>query len=242
MQTYEFDYNDYKKRIKKRHNLSFLIMLVIIALLIIACYFIIPSTKTNKYYFVRINSYLTYSEASSMAVELQSKSAGGYIYFDGRYHVLANFYPNEEDANKVAENLSNNYPNIDVYTIDSKQYKKSANNTDYNVIKDIIECQVTIINQLYNCIINHDKNMLNNNQFLTMLSSINKDYQDKKSVFHSHFKGSKSANIINAYDKVEDIANSLENIEKAVNDDVSYKLKYELMHIVFTHSSFLDSL
>ena len=239
MQTYEFDYLTYKKSIKKRKNYSVLIMVLVISVLMCTYFLILPKTRTSTYYFIRINSYLTYKEANKLANELQSKSAGGYIYFDGKYHVFASFYPSQQEADNVLSNLIDSYPTANIYFLETKSIK--TYHVD-NVITNSLKCQINIINQLYNMIVGLDKNELSDNQFTIMFNRLKKDFDNTKSEYKSFYKHTSDANIITAYDTLDNISKSLDNISNLTPKANCYQYKYELINIVFNHSSFLDCL
>lgn len=240
MQTYTFNYKEYKKRISKKHNYSFLFITALIIVLIVIAYFIKPdNSKVDKFYFARINTYLTYSEASKMSAEIQSRGGAGYIHFDGRYHVIASFYNNEEDTIIVVNNLKTDYPYASVYSIDVKKFyniKNFSASQNKSTANSISGC-LNIINKMYSLLLQHDKSEININTLTLNLTNLKKDLDDIYNDFASTFKGNKNANIIKAIEVLDEIKTSINTIKNSL--DENFKLKYELVSIIFNYSSFL---
>lgn len=244
MQTYSnynFDYNEYKKKTRKRHNYSFLILTILVIALMVVAFFIKPTTiKVDEYYFARINTYLTYSEASKTSIEIQNRGGAGYIYFDGRYHVLTSFYTSKDDAESVVNNLKTDYPNASIYTLEVEQFKKSKKlSTSQNkATANIVTESVKLIDNLYTLLLQLDKSEISTNELSITLANIIKDYNECCDNYKSAFPD-KNANIITSLEELEEIKTSLNNI-KSASTEPNYKLKYELASIVFSYSSFLS--
>lgn len=238
MQTYEFNYNEYKKKSKRGKSHSLLIIAILIIVLISMCIFLNPTNATNKYYFVRINTYLTYKEANNAATELHSRSAGGYIHFDGRYHVLASFYPSKAEAEAVLSNISHLYPHADIYTLEARSLDRSTN----DIILDVVACQIDTISSIYKLILELDQGQISAGQVNSTIKHISSHFSSKQADFVSFHKTTKKPNIINCANILDNISNSLENISTITPQPNLYQYKYELMNIIFNHLSFLDSL
>ena len=68
-------------------------------------------TKTCEIYFLEIDSFQSYQSALNLSKEINANGGAGYIYYDGNYHVFANFYSKIEDAKSVLENVLEDFPN-----------------------------------------------------------------------------------------------------------------------------------
>ena len=243
MQNYEFDYNQYKMKINKKNKYSICVMSFLILILLGVAFFVYPKDhRTTEFYFVEIRSFVTYNEANNLATTIQSMGGAGYVYYDGYYHVLAAYYPNEKDAKKVCENLKSEYDSAEVYTLTTDKFLKSNSLTtqENNTITEMINTNLTLIEQLYSNIIAYDTSSINESQLLINLENLKTDYKNKYDNYLSYFKQndkfSKSIKYLNK------ILNSTENFKSICSDQqISYKIKYELIKIVINHSSFLAS-
>ena len=121
MQEYQFNYKEYNKKIyRSSGGGSIAVMVFVIIVLIGLAFFLTKQNikhKKNEFYFVEINKCLTYKDASDLSIEIQSRAGAGYVFFDGSYHVLANFYLNKADAESVCENLKPDYPTCKVFSL-----------------------------------------------------------------------------------------------------------------------------
>ncbi len=242
MQTntnYNFDYQEYLKRTRKKQpHTIFILMTVIIGLMIVA-FFVKPNNnKLDNLYLVRINTYLTYSEASKMSNEIQSRGGAGYIFFDGKYHVIASYYTTESEAISVVDNLATEYPTANVYTLEISQYKnkKTLSNNQNKAITNLIQTANNMIKQVYSLLLQYDKNEITSNELTIRFTDIITLLEDKIADYKAELS-SNNANYINSIEKLDDITSSLNTIKS--NLDKSYQLKYELVSIVFSYSSLL---
>ena len=234
MSSYFFDYNLYKKRLNKKTGLFIPVCIFIIILLMVAICFIYPKSKTVNFYFVEVGNYMQYSQANSLAQEIQQKNAAGYVHFDGRYHVLTSYYLNLEDAENVVNNIKDEYPNANVFTLSIKQAKYANTNKENKTIKQTIESNEKLIKQLYTEIIRYDKNEISKDKFDLSLKRLSSDYSDIIDEFSSSFKT--NSKMTNAKEKLTTIKNTIPSSAD------SFNLKYCLIKIVITHYSFLDFL
>lgn len=245
MQTYtnyNFDYKEYKKSTHKKSNYSLLILLALIVSLMIIAFVVKPASKqAGIFYFVRLNSYLTYKEANKMSSELQGRGGAGYIHFDGRYHVLIAYYASESEAMSVVNNLKNEYPTVDIFNLEIKQYrsKKYFSHEQNKAVVNLIKTTDETINNLYSQLLQHEKNEINTSELSINLSNIIKDYKDMSSEYKSKLSN-KKASTISTLEKLDKIENSLNNIKSNINE--KYYTKYELVNIIFNYYSLLSSL
>ncbi len=246
MQSYNFDYNQYRKKINtpKKSSLSILCFLILICLGL--AMFLYPNTiKKDEYYFVEINSFLTYNEASNLANNISAMNGAGYVYYDGKYRVFAAFYPTKEDAEKVCENLISNYPTCSVYTLKCDRFYKLNTLTDNQnkSIEDLLKANVNLMNEVYKCIINFDTNEININRLFLNLESIRSDYKRYSDAFFNQFNTNTKYNKAKKYvAKIVEFTDYFEQLKEEENEQtISQKLKYKLVKMVIDHSSLLDS-
>ncbi len=236
MDKYNFDLNDYKKRIGIKRSIPISIIIIFIILLVGVAYYFRNTTSTNKFYFVEVSSFLNYSQASVLASEIQSKGGAGYIYYDGTYHVLVFYYAIKNDAKMVAENLSNSYAASRVYTLETKKFTNISNFTkeENSMIKDMINYNITTINSLYKAIISYDKEEISSSAFNVYLHDIASNYNSKLKEFNVY------QNLQNYSKYLNKINDTFSSIISANEEGNSAKIKYHLIEIVISHSKFLS--
>ena len=121
MQEYHFDYAQYKKRLNKKLNISFVFLLIpIIILCAIFSALQQPKIYTYEYHFVQLNQFENYTQAFEFATQIKQLEGAGYIYKDTSYHIFANYYKDIKDAEKVCKNLKKDYKNCKIYSISAK--------------------------------------------------------------------------------------------------------------------------
>ena len=212
MQEYQFNSKEYNKKIYNRtNNGSFAVIIFFIIILVGAAFLLIKQNKPskNEFYFVEINQFLTYKEASSLSEEIQSKSGAGYIFFNGKYHVFANFYLSKADAESVSENLKQQYPNCKVYTLSYNKFSKNKklSSTENSACKKLYEVGQTSIEQLYNNIYQYDTSQINENQL--------------------------KANFCSIADNLSELYFSLGSLKNITDEtDFNFKMRYELIKFV----------
>ena len=80
-----------------------------------------------------------YKQANDTALKLQNESGAGYVYYNKNYHILASFYTNYDDAEKVCNSIQNDYKNSTVYTLKANQFlaQKNLTKTQNEIIKNL---------------------------------------------------------------------------------------------------------
>lgn len=243
MQTYQFDYSQYKKRINKKTNNSILPVLIVIILLLLGlAVFLMPKkTSTIQYYFVEVDCVLKYSDANDIATEIQQQNAGGYVYFDGKYHILASFYLDIESAKQVAENISTEYPNAQVFTLESSEYIENSNlsSKQNEALSNLNNANVNLINALYNLTIKFDTVEISEKELAIDLTKLSNSYDNSAKYFYTQFRNNSKYEITKKY--TAEIAASVKNLSEQ-STNLSKMLKYELIKIVIQQISFLNSI
>ncbi len=234
--SYNFDQKEYREKINKKSSFPATILIFLIIILLGAAFFLQNKKEDYIYFhFVEVQNFLNYSEANKLSNEIQSRNGAGFIYYDGTYHVLANFYLNKSDASSVAENLSSEYPHAKVFTIKNKQYRFYRQNDDSKKIAEMLDCNQDLIKDLYSISIKLDKDEYDDRILKSTLSSLKDEYNSKSKSYISHFRSSK---LQPTCEYIQDIQNSLENIIES--PEIKKDIKYELIKIVIAHSSMLS--
>ena len=246
MQSYEFDYNQYRKKLNPTKKTSILILSFLILISLGLAMFLYPKiNKQDEYYFVEINSFLTYNEATNLASTISSLNGAGYVYYDGKYHVFAQFYPNKKDANTVCENLKSDYPTCTVYTLKCNKFNKIKNLTDNQnkSIENLLNANISLMNSVYKSIISFDKNEIKLNELLLNLENIKSDYKKYSNEFFNQFntdtKYSKAKKYVAKINEFTDFFSELKNEQN--EQTISQILKYKLIDMVINHTSLLAS-
>lgn len=240
--NYKFDYNQYKKRTTKNSYISFVILFLTIILLTGLAVFIKPIKTSNyKFYFVKANSFSTYSQANTLAQEIQKSGGAGYIHLDKKYHVLINFYQNKKDAESVAENLKNDYKNVEVYTISAKKFKnlQNLNKNQNKSMENLSNFTINLIKTLSILSIQYDKNEINYNQLNTKLNSIYDDYSELNDAFINQFKTDSKFNVCREYS--HNIKNDLKILTEIYEENSNQQFKYLITDTVVNYCSLLNS-
>ncbi len=244
MQEYQFNSKEYNKKIYNRASGgSFAVIIFFVIILVGLAFVLVRQNKPskNEFYFVEINNFLTYKEAGNLSAELQSKSAAGYVYFDGQYHVLANLYLTKTDANNVCENLKLQYPNCKVYTLSYNKFftNKKLSSSENTAYKKLCEVGKNSIEQLYNNIYQYDISQINETQLKVNFGSIADNFTDTYNQFISAFNSNSKYN--KAKSCLAELYFSLGTLKNITNEtDFNFKMRYELIKIVVNYTSIVS--
>lgn len=243
MPEYIFNFNEYKKKIKKSTNFNWVFTIVfIIFLLGLNVFFKTNFTPNYNFYFVEIDCVKSFSKANKIANELCIKNGAGFIYFDNNYHVLAGFYKDETSAKTVAENIANEFKNAKIFSISvSKSATKNAKfNKGKNQIDSLISTLFEIENSLYETSILVETENTNfktiNTKLITLYDKYLKVFDDFKSAF------AENNSAYNILKKAKTIQTSLFDLTQTAQHELAQKLRYETVNIAVNHSMILNEL
>ena len=239
---YQFDYLSYKKRTTKNFSLSFTFLIILIILLSgLAIYFKPLKTSNYEFYFVKANTFSTYTQANNLSIEIQNSGGGGNLHYKNGYNILVNFYTNKNDAEAVCENLKSTYTTASIYTIQAKNFKNLSNlsKNQCKSVQNLEKFLISSINTLSDTSLKLDKNELNSNQAATIFCSIFNNYQDIYEDFLNQFKTNSKYNptkeyTFNIYTNLQSLSNEKENL-------TNQKIKYLTIDTVLNFASFLNS-
>lgn len=243
MPEYIFNFNEYKKKIKKSTNFNWVFTIVfIIFLLGLNVFFKTNFTPNYDFYFVEIDCVKSFSKANKIANELCIKNGAGYIYFDNNYHVLAGFYKDEASAKTVAENISNEFQNAKIFSISvSKSATKNAKfNKAKNQINSLLSTLFEIENSLYETSILIETENTNFKTINTKLITLYDKYFNVFDDLKSSFAEDNSA--YNILKKAKTIQTSLLNLTQIDQQELAQKLRYETVNIAVNHTMILNEL
>ena len=218
-------------------------LFVFILILLSTAIFLWPKNLGyTEFYFVKLDSFSTYKEASSLALQVQEKGASGYIYFDGKYNVLASTYQTKKQAESVAKNLVQDYKNTDIFTLSTfKEINiSSLSKAEKNAVLSFQSSSLNSINSATNLVIQFDKDEISFEvlkiQFKQLFEKVESDYNSFISLTKSDFKKNLSkeysTNIVNSLNILSTISNE---------NNLSSKLKYELTNIIVNYCCFVES-
>ncbi|MBR6778983.1 MAG: hypothetical protein IKM43_02390 [Clostridia bacterium] len=241
MQFYNFDYNQQTKRkTKTNHLFKFLILSVFVILLIIAIIKIFyKKQKLTYFYFVEIGLFQNYTDAYKCALDIQQKNAGGYIYYDGHFHVIANYYLDIDSAEKVVSNIITEYTNCKILTLKTKDFKhiSSLSDTQNQTVENINNQIKIIIETLYTLMINYDTACTTEKSIKLQVLNLHSDLSKIFDEYCLNFTNNKYE-ICKTY--FLNILNSLQNIYNTEN--LSQSLKYELINITLNYVYHLNTI
>ena len=238
MQTYQFNYDQYKKKINPKKNKGFILIFFTIIALVITCIFIMPkSTNVTSLYIVEIDKFSTYTKANILAQEIQNSGGAGYVHFDGNYRVFASLYTNEKNAKNVVENLINGYNSTSIYTVNIPKKINTKNLTDRQrkAVENYANFCLKSIDEIANLIISYDKNETDKqvlkNTLATYLSS-SKTYIEEVTICLDN----PGLNISKDYaNKIHNCFGHMRNFEN------SSLLKFQLINLAIQYANFVSS-
>lgn len=237
---YQFDSKTYKQKIgTNQMRTSFAVYIFVCIILIGAIFFLKPKTKTNLdvFYAVEINNFLNYSSASELSKEIQSRGGAGFVYFNGKYHVFASLYFNQNDAQSVCKNLKEEYPTTSVFEFEfNKDIKlKNLSETQQTAAKNLVENGHETLKQIYNNILSFDKLEIQQNELVMNFKSIKNHFLDYANDFNSAF--SENSKFNKAKSHIGELDLALNNMIDSAN--FNYKLKYELFRFAVNYTNIL---
>jgi len=237
MNTFKFDYYQYKKRISQNKSIPFSVLMIFIIVLSGIFFFFKPKEKQVFFYFVEVDCFISYTEAIECANEISSKNAGGYIYFHNTYHVLACVYPNKEDANKAKNNIESEYKNARILTLSSLEFNgKNLPKHQEDAINEVISANKTTLSKLYGLIKQLDNEFKHENAIEIEIKKLVEEYNKQTNNFKNIFRTNKDAT------RQKEI---VVNISSSINDclnctNLSKSLKYNAIKIAILSYSFLE--
>ncbi len=236
MEDYTFDFNEYRNRVKIKRGFPFVLIIgIVIALLILAVFIRQTNNQSTTFYFVETNTCLNYSNANSLALEIQSKGGAGYIYYDGTYHVLVSFYSSEEEAKSVVNNIIGEYSSARVLKIEANKFKNisSLSKDENKKLEDMVKKNLTTISSLQDAIIRLDKDEISLSSFNVILSDISSSFSRGVDEFNNY-------STLKSYNKyLVKMEENLESLINASSENNNSKIKYYMIKIVINNINFL---
>lgn len=239
MDNYVFNQKEYRQSIKKKTSFFFPIVIIVIIILIgLVLFFNSNNRNEIKYYFVKIDSFSTYSDANKLATQLQEQNAGGYIHFDEKYHVLASYYSSQDQAKNVVERLKEKYNNADIYTLTFSEFngKNQLTKSQNSTIFDLNDCIESIITNLSELLIKYERNEISNTILTAKIKALTEDFNDNKDNFFSSINQPKFHNERNCIEKISTSLNAIKSSFDAQN--LTQTIRYETIQIIFNYSKF----
>jgi len=234
---FNYNYFLYKKTLNKKNSFVFILIILLIVLLVVSSFFVKPQkTKYSEFYFVEIDNFQTYKEAINLSQILQEKEAAGYIFFDEKYHVFASFYSTKNQAKKVCENLKNEYPNSQVFTIKSTCYSKQINlNSKHNKsIENFIKFTNKSIFQINDLSMQFFTKKTSFGKLKTHLTNHIKEFESYYYEFKKSFQTNSKFNQTKEY--ANNIYSSLLNLINSNEHNITLNLRFETVQIAVLYS------
>ena len=240
---FNFNYSHYKKTLNKNNNFSLTIIVFFIILLLGLCVFFKPQTKDlNKFYYAQIGDFQTYNEALNLSTQLQNDGVTSYVYFDKSYHVLLSFYSTSSDAEKVTENLKNDFENSDVFSISFARFFKRTylSNNQNSAIEDYLKTTYQTILSLEHLANQLDRSSISFNEAKILLQALLEDYDSMFDTIISNFRTNSSFNVSKKY--ANEILVTLTNLIKKEEQEFSALLRYHIIDISINYANFSDNI
>lgn len=219
MNNFQFDYNQYKKKLNKHLNLDISVATLIIILLFGVAFFVYSPIKTKKlnFYFLEVGSFLNYTQAQQTAELLQNNGGAGLVYFNNKYRVLACAYVEHEQATTVKNNIKADYSTAKVLTLSTDmptlhQFSKKEKTLIWNTIKT----NTNLFKQLFNSVMDYESNNITHDKFILNIKNILLTFQQQVDNFENNFNNNLKTerakqNLNNAKNCLNSILNNTEN-------------------------------
>ena len=239
---YVFDYNHYKQSVNpKKTNWFFFAFLIII--LLSGIHILINPRKIilEEFYFIEIDNFQTYSSAQKLASEINLQQGAGFIFYDGKYHVLASFYSDKNQAKTVLNNLISSYENATIFTLSAAQLEanNSLSNEQNNGLKIYINETNSLILQLEKLSINFIKKEISFNQTSVLLKELMLAYSETYSNFINIFNHDSKYNTSKKH--ADSILKSLSTLINCEEENLTTSFRYELISIATSRYHLLRS-
>lgn len=240
---YIFNSRQNKNLLNKKQKFSFLTIFFCVILLLSLCVFLKPKSKNiYTFYYVEIAHFQTYKDALYLSNELRESDAAGVIFYDETYRVLAGFYSSKNDAEKVVENLKNEYPRSQIFELEffTFQDKKSCTKKQLSSTKNLIDEILSLITGFEKLIIQMSTEEINFTQSKTIIQNIFYNYNSSLNEFLVCFKTDNKSNI--AKQKANEILNSIGIMLNANDQEFIQILRQELVNITISFSQFMSNI
>ena len=184
--------------------------------------------KESSIYAVSLGEYEEKGEAEKVAIGSTIQGSSGYVWEDGKYVIIGNIYPKEEDAKLVVENLKNSNYDVKIkkITFPKMEIKFDYNSKQVNTIKKSLSLIDEIYLSLYNYSIKFDKKEMNNFAISSEISDVRGEVKIMISCLQDILKeyDEKVRNIQNCLILIDEVLD--ETILKTIdNSTTSYTLK-----------------
>lgn len=237
---YVFDSKKYKSSITSKNNFHFSIMFFVIIILLGACVFLQPKqTEMLEFYFIEIDKFQTYQNALNLSQEINSVGGAGYIYFDGKYHVLASFYSDYDNAETVLESLKNDYPSSNILTISTKPYSLKSNlkSIQNSAVENVINKSEDLVIQVEQLSNKYDRDEVTLSSLQLQLKNLYDDFHSSYDNFMTQFKTNSKYNV--AKDHLSKMQKSISTLSNE-SGLTTANLRYELVSFVINRCQFLS--
>ena len=154
------------------------------------------------------------------------------IYFDGEYHVFASFYSSKKQAESVLKNLSSSFTNPSIFTITTNKFTttKKLSIKQNDIISQLVDESEKTFLMIEDISNKFDSGKISFNESDILLTNLFDDYNSTHSNFIKEFSNNSKYNVIKNYEN--NMFNSISNIEKSDEQNLSSCLRYELINFV----------
>lgn len=242
MTNYSFDITSYHKKINKKKSIPFLVLILMIISLSVCWYFINPKAENfYQFYIVYADRFNTYKQASSLASKIQTEGGAGYIFYDQYYYVFVNTYANENSAEKVVENIKDDYSNANIYHLKINKLN-SFKNSKLDQQKSLYDYNTSLANTLLELTgnsIKYDSHETSYEQYIISIKN-SKEYTQKLSTeCIKHLSYDLTFNTIKS--NIQKINNSLDAMSSLDSVNITWKAKFYNCQILESYLSIASS-
>ncbi len=220
---------------------GFVIIIVALTLLFGAALFLMQ--KKDEYtnlYFVEMGVFSNYNDAQKLSTTIKQQAGAGYIYFDTSYHVLANFYFNKSDAEKVCENLIPHHPSAKVFTLSIKKLKyNKITSKNQQCLVDFYDSCNDVLSSLSKANIRYDNNTDSLRVYATNLGLILEKLSPSINDMKTNFKEHKYSSLLTYANNINENLNNFDDENYIIDKQ---KMRYSTIDIAINFYNFFNEL
>jgi hypothetical protein len=177
------------------------------------------------------------SSALEHSVTIKKTNGAGYVWEDdGTFYVIASAYKEENDANKVKENLTNSNYNVEVLkiSIDEIAISKNYTNEELNSLLSAGNLFKETFKSLYDISISLDTEIISETQCRLEISNLQSEVGKIKNDFEVMFNAKLSPVLLQLKLSINSVSTLIQQLIdfESSNQQFSSKIKYNYIEIL----------
>lgn len=207
-------------------------------------------TKNSGFSVYAVSLYETSvkSTANEQSTKLQKSNGAGYIWQENEtYYVLASAYIEENDAQKVLENLKNSGYNTSIIKIKIPQLKINSgyNNDEITVLTSATSLFKTTYDALYDISVSLDTEVTTETQCRLNIANLQSEVSKVKADFETLFNSKLTTSLLKlklSINSVSTLIQQLIDFNENNNQTLSSKIKYNYIEVLYLQKTLGNSI